>query len=101
MVYYPDATDVRPGRPVATTSLPGFPTRAELTARYAQKSGRDTGDLAYYTAFGHWRLACIVEGVYARYVGGAMGSDAAGFEGFAVQVERCADAAADAVARLG
>ena len=75
MVYYPDATDVRPGRPVATTSLPGFPTRAELTARYAERSGRDTTELAYYTAFGHWRLACIIEGVYARYAAGAMGAD--------------------------
>lgn len=75
MVYYPDSTDVRPGRPVATTSLPGFPTRDELTARYADKSGRDLADLDYYTAFGHWRLACIIEGVYARYAAGAMGAD--------------------------
>jgi aminoglycoside phosphotransferase (APT) family kinase protein len=75
MVYYPDWTDVRPGRPVATTSLPGFPTRTELAARYADKSGRDIGDLDYYTAFGHWRLACIIEGVYARYAAGAMGAD--------------------------
>jgi aminoglycoside phosphotransferase (APT) family kinase protein len=75
MVYYPDSTDVRPGRPMATTSLPGFPTRTELAARYAERSGRDTTDLAYYTAFGHWRLACIIEGVYARYAAGAMGAD--------------------------
>ena len=75
MVYYPDRTDVRPGRPIATTSLPGFPTRDELVARYAERSGRDTAELDYYTAFGHWRLACIVEGVYARYAAGAMGAD--------------------------
>jgi aminoglycoside phosphotransferase (APT) family kinase protein len=75
MVYYPDATDVRPGRPPATTSLPGFPTRVELQARYAERSGRDLADLDYYTAFGHWRLACIIEGVYARYAAGAMGAD--------------------------
>jgi aminoglycoside phosphotransferase (APT) family kinase protein len=75
LVYYPDSTDVRPGRPVATTSLPGFPTRDELVARYAAASGRDTSDLDYYTAFGHWRLACIIEGVYARYAAGAMGAD--------------------------
>ena len=75
MVYYPDSTDVRPGRPVATTSLPGFPTRTELADRYAAQSGRDIADLDYYTAFGHWRLACIIEGVYARYAAGAMGAD--------------------------
>jgi aminoglycoside phosphotransferase (APT) family kinase protein len=75
MVYYPDRTDVRPGRPMATTSLPGFLSREELAARYAERSGRDTADLDYYTAFGHWRLACIIEGVYARYAAGAMGAD--------------------------
>ena len=55
--------------------LPGFPTRDELVARYREKSGRDTTNLDYYTAFGHWRLACIIEGVYARYAAGAMGED--------------------------
>jgi aminoglycoside phosphotransferase (APT) family kinase protein len=55
--------------------LPGFPTREELIARYRDKSGRDTAHLDYYTAFGHWRLACIIEGVYARYAAGAMGED--------------------------
>ncbi len=87
MVYYPDATDNRPGRPVATTGLPGFLTRDELTARYRDKSGRDTSDLDYYTAFGHWRLACIIEGVYARYAAGAMGADGVkGAEMFGGQV---------------
>ncbi|HUP85585.1 MAG TPA: phosphotransferase family protein [Acidimicrobiales bacterium] len=54
---------------------PGFPAAAELVERYREKSGRDTANLDYYTAFGHWRLACIVEGVYARYAAGAMGED--------------------------
>jgi aminoglycoside phosphotransferase (APT) family kinase protein len=54
---------------------PGFPTGDELVARYRDESGRDTTNLDYYTAFGHWRLACIVEGVYARYAAGAMGED--------------------------
>ena len=60
---------------MSTTALPGFPTRDELVARYAAASGRDTTDLDYYTAFGHWRLACIIEGVYARYAAGEMGAD--------------------------
>ena len=57
------------------TQPPGFPTRDELVARYRERSGRDTTNLDYYTAFGHWRLACIIEGVYARYAAGAMGED--------------------------
>ena len=55
--------------------MPGFPTHGELTERYRRQSGRDTTNLAYYTAFGHWRLACIIEGVYARYAAGAMGEE--------------------------
>lgn len=68
----------RPGDRVAATlagpSLAdGFPDRDELIARYAQRSGRDVGDLAFYVAFARWRSACIGAGVYSRYVGGAMG----------------------------
>ena len=44
--------------------------------RYAEASGRDLSHIDFYIAFGYWKLACIVEGVYARYVGGAMGGDA-------------------------
>ena len=54
---------------------PGFPSADELVARYREQSGRDTTNLDYYTAFGHWRLACIIEGVYARYAAGAMGEE--------------------------
>jgi aminoglycoside phosphotransferase (APT) family kinase protein len=101
MVYWTEASDASPMLLTAPTTVEGFLSRKEVLDRYAEVSGRDLSQVDYYIAFGYWKLACIVEGVYARYAGGAMGSDAAGFEGFAVQVERCADAAADAVARLG
>ena len=57
------------------TQPPGFPAADELVERYREQSGRDTAALDYYTAFGHWRLACIIEGVYSRYAAGAMGED--------------------------
>jgi aminoglycoside phosphotransferase (APT) family kinase protein len=101
MVYWTEATDASPMLLTAPTTVEGFLSRKEVLDRYAESSGRDLSQIDFYIAFGYWKLACIVEGVYARYVGGAMGSDASGFEGFAVQVERCAEAAADAVARLG
>ncbi len=101
MVYWTEASDSHPMLLTAPTTVEGFLSRKEVLDRYAEASGRDLSQIDFYIAFGYWKLACIVEGVYARYVGGAMGSDAAGFEGFALQVERCADAAADAVARLG
>jgi aminoglycoside phosphotransferase (APT) family kinase protein len=101
MVYWTEASDASPMLLTAPTTVDGFLSRKEVLDRYAEASGRDLSQIDFYIAFGYWKLACIVEGVYARYVGGAMGSDASGFEGFATQVERCAEAAADAVARLG
>jgi aminoglycoside phosphotransferase (APT) family kinase protein len=101
MVYWTEAGDSHPMLLTAPTAVDGFLSRKEVLDRYAESSGRDLSQIDFYIAFGYWKLACIVEGVYARYVGGAMGTDASGFEGFATQVERCADAAADAVARLG
>ena len=86
----------------APTAQEGFLSRKEVLDRYAEVSGRDLSLIDYYTAFGYWKLACIVEGVYARYLGGSMGSsDPAAFEGFKVQVDRCAEAAAEAMSRLG
>jgi aminoglycoside phosphotransferase (APT) family kinase protein len=101
MVYWTEADDAHPMLLTAPTTVDGFLNRKEVLDRYAEASGRDLSHIDFYIAFGYWKLACIVEGVYARYVGGAMGTDAKGFEGFAIQVERCAQAAADAVARLG
>ncbi|MFB8394439.1 phosphotransferase family protein [Streptomyces yangpuensis] len=54
--------------PVSTTSgAPGHPTPAELVARYAARSGRDTGAIAWYTAFAWFKLAVILEGIHYRY----------------------------------
>mgnify|MGYP001470736474 CR=1 FL=1 len=100
MVYWTEASDEHAALLTAPTTAEGFLSRQEMLDRYASASGRDLSQIDFYVAFGFWKLACIVEGVYARYVKGAMGSDASGFEGFAVQVERCADAAADAVSRM-
>jgi len=97
MVYWTDPEDDAAALLTSPTTLPGFPRRADLLERYAERSGRDLSAIDYYTAFGYWKLACIVEGVYARYRGGAMGSEASGFEAFATQVERLAAAAEEAV----
>jgi aminoglycoside phosphotransferase (APT) family kinase protein len=54
-------------------------------------SGRDLSQLPFYTSFAYWKLACILEGVYARYVGGALGQrDPAELEPFKLQVEGAA-----------
>jgi aminoglycoside phosphotransferase (APT) family kinase protein len=102
MVYWTEADDAHPMLLTAPTAQEGFLSRKEVIDRYAEQSDRDLSQIDYYIAFGYWKLACIVEGVYARYIGGAMGSnDPKAFEGFKVQVERCADQAAEAMGRLG
>jgi aminoglycoside phosphotransferase (APT) family kinase protein len=97
MVYWNDPDDESAALLTAPTTVEGFPRRADLLERYALQSGRDVSTVDYYVAFGYWKLACIVEGVYARYVGGAMGKDASGFEAFAQQVVRLTEAAKAAV----
>ncbi len=97
MVYWTDPDDGATALLTSPTRVAGFPRREELLERYAAKSGRDVSAIAYYTAFGYWKLACIIEGVYARYRGGAMGAEATGFEGFGQQVVTLADTAARAL----
>lgn len=92
LVYWTDRHESQPALMEPTTTLDGFPSKHELVARYAATSGRDIGDVDYYVAFGYWKLACILEGVYARYRGGVMG-ETSGYEGFAVQVEMLASRA--------
>jgi aminoglycoside phosphotransferase (APT) family kinase protein len=57
------------------TLVPGFPSRDELKARYEAATRCDLHRLDFYLAFAYWKLACILEGVYARYLAGAMGDD--------------------------
>jgi aminoglycoside phosphotransferase (APT) family kinase protein len=100
MVYWSDPGDPGALLGVSATSLPGFPRKADLRARYAEKSGRDVSQLDFYISFGFWKLACILEGVFARYAGGAMGGDRSGFDGFSAQVSNLAQAAKAAAASL-
>jgi aminoglycoside phosphotransferase (APT) family kinase protein len=78
---------------VAPTTVPGFARRSDLLARYAQASGRDVSAIAYYRAFGFWKLACILQGVHVRYAGGAAAGDRSGVEQFAAHVGRLGERA--------
>lgn len=73
IVYWAEPSDELTPLENAPTAAPGFATRDEMLAWYGEASGRDLGDMTYYLAFTCWRLACILEGVYSRYLGGAMG----------------------------
>jgi aminoglycoside phosphotransferase (APT) family kinase protein len=51
----------------AVSANPGFPTAGGLAERYALRSGTDLDDLAFYVAFGHYKLAVIAQTIHARY----------------------------------
>ena len=55
----------------AATIADGFPSRTDLVTSYQIQTGRDTSEIEFFFAFASWRLACILEGVHARYLGGA------------------------------
>jgi aminoglycoside phosphotransferase (APT) family kinase protein len=96
-VYWTDPGDSMVALATSPTAADGFLRRDEVMERYAARSGRDMSCLGFYIAFGYWKLACILEGVYARYVGGNMGTDATGFEMFGQQVVALAEHAREAL----
>jgi aminoglycoside phosphotransferase (APT) family kinase protein len=49
------------------TNVPGSLTRAEIVQRYAQKTGNDPSQIAFYLAFARFKLAVIVQQIYYRY----------------------------------
>ena len=96
LVYWAEPGDTALPLGTAPTRLPGFPPRAALTAAYAARSGRAVDQLDYYMAFGYWKLAVILEGVYARYTAGAYGEGDDTWRAFAGTVVQLADLALEA-----
>jgi aminoglycoside phosphotransferase (APT) family kinase protein len=95
--YDGEAANLRSNDP---TPAGGFPRYAELLERYAARTGRDLSGIDYYVAFSCWRLAVISEGVYARYLHGAMGDQQVEIESFRIGVDGLAERALAAVRRL-
>lgn len=79
----------------------GFLDRRDLAERYGRRSGRDVSQIDFYVAFAYWKVACIIEGVYARYVGGALGTRSEDeIAPFVTQVDAALRAADETLARL-
>jgi aminoglycoside phosphotransferase (APT) family kinase protein len=101
MVYWSEPGDEFVPLFEPATMAPGFPTRDEVRDRYAERSGRDLSELDFYVALGLWKLAIILEGVYARYSAGQYGESDETFTQFAKVIEQLAEQAAEAESRLG
>jgi aminoglycoside phosphotransferase (APT) family kinase protein len=97
---WPDPTDAAPPSPEAATAPAGFPSRTQLAQRYAERTGRDLSHLDYYFGFNRWKTACIIHGVYARYLEGKKSTQGVDLEGLKLTIERSLTASQAAVDRL-
>lgn len=98
--FFPDPTDAIPIAPEAATAVPGFPTRMQMAERYAERTGRDLSKIDYYFGFNRWKSACIVHGVYARYMQGQKSSDGVDLPHMKTRIEGALTMAEQAVSRL-
>ncbi len=65
-----DPQELKEVLPTVVCSGPTFLTRKEFMDLYAQKSGRDLSDMRFYRVFGYFRLAVIIQQIYARWYRG-------------------------------
>ena len=61
-----DPDDLKAVMPTVTVT-PGFMSRRELIDRYEAQSGRDLSDMHWYMVFGYFKLAAILQQIYARW----------------------------------
>jgi aminoglycoside phosphotransferase (APT) family kinase protein len=102
-VGYLLATYTEPnGRASALGSSPvtgeaGFPTRAEIVARYEERSGRSVQPLAWFEALALWKAAVFCEAIYGRFIRGELGSEDTGAARFEQAVPLLAATALEAI----
>jgi aminoglycoside phosphotransferase (APT) family kinase protein len=69
--YWAEADDPPArGATAAVTAQPGFPTRAEISERYAELRGIQLTAIPWYEAFAHWKTAVVLQQIYIRFVRG-------------------------------
>jgi aminoglycoside phosphotransferase (APT) family kinase protein len=72
--YWHDPENPDVGGDNETTGLEGFLSQEEMAGLYAEEMQVSLDLVDYYRGWASWRLACIGEGVYARYVNGQQGA---------------------------
>lgn len=82
------------------TALEGFPTKAELVARYEERSGREVGPLGWFEALALWKAAVFCEAIYGRFVRGELGAEDERAAAFEHAVPLMATTAAELLNRL-
>lgn len=94
LVYWSERNDATAALlGAAPTTAEGFSTRAQVLAAYAANTDLDVSDVNYYQAFGYWKLACILQGVFARYSAGATAGDQGSVDEFPTHIAMLAETA--------
>jgi aminoglycoside phosphotransferase (APT) family kinase protein len=72
MMFWAEPDDPPVGRfdLQSVTRLPGFPTRAEMIARYEERSGRSMRAQNWYLTLALWKSVVFMEGNFKRAVAG-------------------------------
>jgi aminoglycoside phosphotransferase (APT) family kinase protein len=72
--YWVEAGDPQPLQMMrfGATTAPGMMTRAEVVARYAEKSGRalDEKNVVFYYVYGLFKTAVVAQQIYYRFAKG-------------------------------
>ncbi len=97
LVYWAESDDESPLVEHPATALDGFLSRRELVDLYTAESGLDLTDIGYYMSFGYWKLACILSGVYARYISGITGGDTTSVDRYTTTITWLAQHALDSL----
>lgn len=58
------------GATLSVTAQPGFPTRAQIAARYAERRRIPLDTIPWYETFAIWKTAVVVQQIYIRFIRG-------------------------------
>ncbi|HMP01042.1 MAG TPA: phosphotransferase family protein [Gemmatales bacterium] len=72
LAYWTDRfeTPILPLAALGPTMMPGSLTRRELLDRYVARTGKDVTHIVFYYVFGLFKIAVIIQQIYARYARG-------------------------------
>lgn len=73
--YTEAGADPNPLHMSPVTALPGYHTRAELIAEYADMTGLDVSGLDWYRVLALWKAAVFCEAIFARWTRGERPGD--------------------------
>ena len=67
--YWPDPSDPPDARRVSHEGMlrMGLPTRGEITARYADRTGIDVSSAGWYEAFAQWKTGVVIQQLHNRW----------------------------------